>query len=146
MRVVIEGHHLPGRRAHGHPDVHVGLRVRDEVTGLVAGDADAARWTCEVDVRPGKDGAADFYGPAVHGRRGDRHLALRWLATSDPAGEVFRGAKLHLERIDAGIVLAASAPGAELVARVHLTDERGGARCATVGPPALVWSTGVAGS
>ena len=140
MHVVIEGHDLPGRRACGHPDVHVGLRVRNEVVGLVPGDAPAARWECDVDVRPGKDGATDFFGPAVHGGRGDRHLALRWLPTGDPAAEVFRGAKLKLERIEPSVVAAATEPGATLVATIHLTDERGGARCATVGPPALVWS------
>jgi hypothetical protein len=140
VRVVIEGHHLPGRRAQGHPDVHVGLRVRDDVVGIVPGDADTATWECEVRVGPGKDGGVDFFGPAVRGARGDRHLALRWLATVDPHQDAFRGAKLKLERIDPSVVAAADQPGMALVASIHLTDDRGGARCATVAPPALAWS------
>lgn len=140
MLVVIEGRNLPGRRACGQADVHVGLRVRNEVVDLVAGDADAATWTADVRVGPGKDGGVDFFGPAVHGARGDRHLALRWLPTADAGGEVFRGAKLALERIDPAVVAAADAPGAVLVARIDLTDGRGDPTCATVDAPALSWS------
>ena len=140
MYVVIEGHHLPGRQTCGHDDVHVGLRVRNDIEGLVPGDAVSARWVCDVDVRPGKDGETDFYGPAVHGVRGDRHLALRWLPTADPKGEVFRGAKLKLEQIDRAVVARANRSGATLVGRIHLTDACDNPRCATVKPPDLVWS------
>jgi calcineurin-like phosphoesterase family protein len=53
---------------------------------------------------------------------------------------VFRGAKLELEPIDPTLIAAADRPGRTLVARIHLTDGCGGARCATVEPPALEWS------
>lgn len=140
MRVIIEGHDLPGRRSCGQPDVHVGLRVRNDVVEVVPGDVTTASWECDVRVGPGKDGGVDFFGPAVHGARGDRHLALRWLSTRDVHAAAFRGAKLKLEQIDPDLVAAATEPGRALVASIHLTDERGEPRCATVKPPALAWS------
>ena len=52
---------------------------------------------------------------------------------------MFRRAKLMLNRIDASVV--GSALDAErLLARVDLTGDDGGPRCARVDPPAIEWS------
>jgi len=148
MRVVIEGRDLPGAEfcdADGSRlgEVHVGIQIRRDPCDLVRGDAESARWELDVSVVAGDDGDVDFRGPAVQGRRGDRFLYLTWGSVDgDGAFDMFRRAKLMLSRIDPELVLAAESGGRPLVARVVLTDEYGGPRCARVDPPALEWSLG----
>ena len=130
MRLRIEGHHLPGRHPGGHRDVQVGVQVRTEPTDLVWADAGSATWTVEV-AESRVDGARDFRGPAVHGRRGERFVYLTWL--EGPDATMFRRAKLML----------GEAPEADdVVARVDLTDECGLPRCARLRAPALEWRAG----
>jgi uncharacterized protein DUF5990 len=145
MRLTIRGHHLPGREFTSDGvllrNVHVGVQVRSEPVDLVPGDAATATW--EVTVRVADDdGELDFFGPAVHGKRGERFLYLTW---GDLGGNGsfarFRRAKLMLDRIDPDLVRAAQR-GVGLVATVDLTDDRQGPRCARVDPPAIAWSVG----
>ena len=63
MRLVIEGHHLPGRSCGTHDDIHVGVQVRRDPADLVAADAESATWEVEIDVVD-RDGEPDFRGPA----------------------------------------------------------------------------------
>lgn len=147
IRVEIEGRDLPGRRCgpdlDGRPckNVHVGLARGSETVDLVPGDANRARWTFDVRVRRTEDGALDFGGPFIHGRRGERSLGLRWVRLDDnDRFEVFRAAKLRLADLDAALVDAALAGGGRLVARLGLTDDQGHPRCASVRPPSVVWS------
>src|SRR5690606_21704656 len=133
MRVVIEGRDLPGRTFELFDDVHVALQVRRDPVDPVPGDAASARWETEVRVVDG-----DFLGPAVQGRRGDRFLYLTWGSPdSDGAWNMFRRAKLALDRVDPELV--ADAQEGSLVARVSLTDGAGGPTCARLAPPALTW-------
>jgi len=148
MRVVIEGFDLPGRTfcdADGGAlgDVHVGVQIRREPHDLVPADAAGARWELDVDVVAGPDASLDFRGPAVHGKRGDRFLYLTW-GNLDSRGrfEMFRRAKLMLNRIDPGLVTAAEQEGRPVVGAVRLTDRRGAPRCARVDPPDLAWTLG----
>lgn len=135
MLLEIRGHHFPGRSWHlddGPCDnVHVGIQVGREPAELVRADADAATWTTEVNVLP-REGGADFRGPAVQGKRGDRFVYLTW-GNVGPGGTftMFRRAKLMLA--DLHDLLDAD----RVVAEVHLTDECGGPRCARLRPPAL---------
>jgi hypothetical protein len=146
VSVEIRGFDLPGRSCDPPPggdryeNIHVGLARRAETVELVPGDAPSARWGFEIDVRPDDEGF-DFRGPFVLGRRGERHLGLRW-GTLDDAGafSVFRGAKLRLFELDPALVAEAMATG-HLVAEVDLTDDEGYPRCATVRPPYVTWST-----
>jgi hypothetical protein len=146
MRVVIVGHHLPGRvcpQPHGVvlTNVHVGVQRRSEPVDLVAGDAEGARWEMDVDVVTAADDELDFRGPVVHGKRGERFIYLTWGDVgSDGSFAMFRRAKLMLGRIDPALVRSACEPGASLVGTIHLTDDRGGPRCPRVDPPALTWS------
>jgi len=145
MEIVIHGHHLPGRmfRNAGVPihNVHVGVQVRDEPVGLVAADAVSAEWHVDVRVDVGDDGAFDFRGAAVHGRRGARFLYLTWGDVGiDDSFAMFRRAKLMLDTIDPTLIRAALDGPAPLHARLDLTDDFGGPRCATVSAPALTWS------
>ncbi len=131
---MIRGRELPGASRQGYDRIGVGLQVRTEAVGVVPGDAPSARWETEVSVVD-----ADFRGPAVHGRRGDRFVYLTWGDLSDGGFEMFRRAKLMLSRVDPALV-AAAGEGRSLVADVVLTDEKGGPRCARVDPPAVRWS------
>jgi hypothetical protein len=109
----IHGHHFPGRSWHvdGEPchHLHVGLQVRHDPAGLVPGDSDAAVWSAEIEVVDRGEGA-DFRGPPCK-------------------------AKLMLD--DLTSVAGLGDPGRRVVARVDLTDECGGPRCARLRAPAL---------
>ncbi|QYG90997.1 monooxygenase [Iamia sp. SCSIO 61187] len=144
MRITIIGVNAPGRefcRPDGSvmTNVHVGVQLGQEPTNLVCADTDPATWKLDVDVAD-RDGDADFRGPAVQGRRGDRFVYLTWgeLGSSGDF-EMFRRAKLMLNRIDVTIVERAR-KAEHLVARVDLTGGDGGPRCARVDPPAIAWS------
>lgn len=144
MRVEIHGTNLPGRvfcDAHGSPydNVHVGVQLGRDPDQLVPADARVADWTLDVDVIE-RDGALDFRGAAVQGKRGERFLYLTWGAVT-AAGEfkMFRRAKLMLHRIDPDVLDRAVRTGA-LSATVDLTGPDGGPRCARIDPPAIEWS------
>ena len=88
------------------------------------------------------DGGPDFHGPTVQGRRGDRFVYLTWGNVGADGGfDMFRRAKLMLDRIDPALLADARATGT-LRAHVDLTGAGGGPRCARVDPPAVEWSVG----
>jgi hypothetical protein len=144
VRVRIVGTDLPGRafwsEGSALNDVHVALQVGPEPHGLVRGDAARAEWDVDVRLVVTADGCVDFRGPAVHGRRGNRFLYLTW-GNVGPNGdfEMFRRAKLMLDRIDPELVSSAEQQDRRLVGSIRLTDARGGPTCARVGPPQLEW-------
>jgi hypothetical protein len=144
VRVAITGVNLPGR-VFCSPDgealenVHVGVQLGREPAQLVRADHSEARWELDVEVVR-KDGALDFRGPAVQGKRGDRFIYLTWGEVGANAEfDMFRRAKLMLDRIDPGLVESAVETG-RLAATVDLTGGDGGPRCARVDPPAVAWS------
>jgi hypothetical protein len=141
LRIRIEGANLPGRSFCEHANVHVGVQCRSDPVDLTPGDAPEAVFDFEVDILPADDGGWDFRGPYVHGKRGERFLYLTWGDVS-PTGDyaMFRRAKLHLSCLDDSLIAAAAGPGHRLVARLGLTDGRGGPRCASVRPPAIEWT------
>ena len=53
--------------------------------------------------------------------------------------EMFRRAKLMLNRVDPQLMRSAARHG-HLEARLGLTGDDGGPRCARVDPPAIAWS------
>jgi hypothetical protein len=151
MVVEIRGRDLPGRRCGPSPDgggydnIHVGIARRADTIELVPGDAPSARWQLEVTVHRGDDGTFDFRGPFVHGRRGERHLGLRWgTVGGDGTFTVFRGAKLRFADVDASVVQRALRSGGRLVGSLGLTDAQGWPRCASVRPPEISWSAATA--
>ncbi len=146
MRIVIEGHDLPGVEfvSDGVPrhNVHVAVQVGDHPVGLVRGDADSARW--EIDVRPVvSDDGVDLRGPAVHGKKGERFLYLTWGDVGAGGSfAMFRRAKLMIADIEPEMLAAATSHDGVLVASLSLTDERHGPRCARVKPPVIGWRPG----
>lgn len=146
--VEIRGRELPGRRC--GPDlqgrmcenVHVGLWRRGGPIELVPGDARVARWEVQLTVRRDEEGALDFGGPFVAGRRGERSLGLVWGTLAfDDTFDVFRGVKLRLADLDVSLVEQVLERGGHLVGSLGLTDENGWPRCSSVRPPDIVWST-----
>ena len=139
MKVVIRGERLPGRTFSSdvmRSNVHVGVQVRKDPEGLVPGDAPSAEWCVDVTVVD-DEGVLDFKGPAVQGKKGERFLYLTWGDVgSDGSFDMFRRAKLMLNRIDPTLVRSAQ----RLTATVDLTDSCGEPRCARVDPPALKWT------
>ena len=124
MRIVIRGHHLPGRRCGQYDAVHVGLQVGREPAGLVPGDAAHAEWVTLVRTDGG-----DFRGPAVQGPKGGRFIYLTWGTMADGSFRMFRRAKLMLNELPHG--------AEEVTVNVHLTDEAGMPRCARLKADAL---------
>jgi hypothetical protein len=146
MRIMIEGHDLPGADfvSDGMPlrNVHVALQVGSQPVGLVRGDADRARW--EVDVRAiTVDGGVDLRGLAVHGKRRDRFFYLTWGDVgAHESFTMFRRAKLMVGDIDPDLLAAAARDDGRLVATVSLTDQRGCPCCGRVRPPVISWRSG----
>jgi hypothetical protein len=124
LRLVIRGHHLPGRRCGPYADVHVGLQVGRDPHDLVPGDAERAEWTVDLGTVDG-----DFRGPAVQGRRGARFVYLTWGTRTGGTFTMFRRAKLMLDDLPRGVD--------EVTVDVDLTDEQGMPRCARLRAPAL---------
>ena len=158
--IVIEGSDLPGRSCrpdptgHGHFNVHAGLVTHATsaggvgvvphrpwtVTGLVPGDAPAARWELEVRVVFAEDGI-DLRGPAVEGQRGNRHFGIAWGELGDDGSfRLFRRFGFRVRDIDPALLEAAAEPGRRLVVRLGLTDTKGNPLCAAVPRRAAVWS------
>ena len=144
MQVSITGYNLPGRSfcsPDGAPlaNVHVGIQVRRDPAQLVPADATEVSWLLDVDVVE-RDGQFDFRGPTVQGPRDGRFIYLTW-GDVDRTGHfgMFRRAKLMLNRIDQAIVRSALETNL-LAARIDLTGNDGGPRCARVDPPAIEWS------
>jgi hypothetical protein len=143
MRIVIEGHDLPGAEFVSDGEllhnVHVAVQVGKDPVRLVRGDAAAARW--EVQVRTAVvDDDVDFRGPSVHGRRGARFLYLTWGDVgADGSFTMFRRAKLMLGDVGPEVLAAVARDDGVLVASLPLTDECGGPRCGRVVPPVIRW-------
>jgi hypothetical protein len=143
MRVEITGVNLPGRtfcRPDGSamPNVHVGVQVGRDPAQLVRADAPEVHWHVDVDVVR-SSGVVDFRGTAVQGKRGERFIYLTWGdVASTGQFEMFRRAKLMLDRIDPDVIERAMQSGC-LEAVVDLTGGDGGPRCARVDPPAIEW-------
>jgi hypothetical protein len=145
VRIRIEGTDLPGHRRGGEADalrlgnVHVGVQRKAEVVDRVRADATAATWDLDVAARD-VDGLLDVGGPWVHGRPGARFLYLSWGSVEGDRFTMFRRAKLLFGDIPTALLRAAHDDGGVLVARLGLTDEHGGPRCARVRPPDVRWT------
>ncbi len=108
---------------------------------LVPGDAAEARWTCEIELRSGRDGGLRLSGPFVFGKPGDYSFYLSWgTVAADGSFTHFRAAKLRLADVDPTVWNEAQQPGRILVGRLGLTDAKGQPCCAGVGPQDISWS------
>ncbi len=147
MRIVIEGHDLPGADfvSEGVPlhNVHVAVQIGKDPVGLVRGDGDSARWEIDVRTVVADGGVVDLRGPAVFGKKGERFLYLTWGDVGVGGSfAMFRRAKLMIGDIEPELLAVAARVDGVLVASLSLTDERGCPRCARVKPPVISWRSG----
>ena len=129
VHIRIDARDLPGRSFAEHRDVHVAVQRGSEPWEPVPGDASSATWSFEVTDRPG--------GPFVHGKAGDKFLYLTWGDLAHGQWHMFRRAKLHFTDVPPEVLATGS-----IVARLGLTDGRGGPLCARVRPPVVEWTAG----
>jgi hypothetical protein len=130
---------MPG----GYRNVHVGVQRRnrrDELLGLVAGDAPDANWALDCEARP-SGGGFDVKGPYIQGPAGKRFIYLSWGTLDGTDFRLFRRAKLWLDVVPMDVFEGALESGA-LVGRLGLTDRKGHPLCAAVKPPVIEWSVG----
>jgi hypothetical protein len=149
VRIRIEGHSLPGRECGpggdfpGYRNIHVGVQRRDRPDvwlDLQPGDARSVAWSLECTAATVAGGTLDARGPHIQGGPGRRFIYLSWgELDGDGTFTMFRRAKLRLDGVDAETAERAVATG-RLTARLGLTDPKGHPLCATVRPPAVVWS------
>lgn len=148
MLIRIEATDLPGRtcgpspdRPGGYHNVHVGLQRRnrrDDLLGLVPGDAPSATWTVDCRARPTPTGF-DLQGPYIQGPPGARFIYLSWGTVDDTQHfTLFRRAKLWFDAIPPNIMEDA-VDQSLLVGRLRLTDRKGKPLCAAVRPPLIEW-------
>ena len=122
--------------------MHVGVQRRnrrDELLGLVPGDAPSATWNMDCAAVPTATGV-DLRGPYIQGPPRDRFIYLS-CGTVDDAHRftLCRRAKLWLDAIPPEVIERASRMGL-LVGRLGLTDVKGNPLCAAVRPPMIEWS------
>ena len=146
VRLVCEG--LPAHRfegCDGRRDIRVELQTKDGHEAGTPAGRDALAWTTEITVKSDADGAPDFAGPAVHGKRGERFFYLSW--SGERAGQrgMFRRIKVHLRDLTAAQISRAVKTGGVLVARVHAVAKDGGPACASVPLLGGGWNLGVSG-
>lgn len=141
VRLVCEG--LPPDRFvgfDGRREIRVDLQTKDGHEAGTPLGKDAIAWTTEVAVKSGPDGAQDFAGSAVHGKRGDRFFYLSWSSERAIHREMFRRIKVHLRDLTAAQIAKAVKTDGTLVARVDAVAKDGGPACASVPLQAGGWS------
>jgi hypothetical protein len=112
---------------------------RDELLGLVPGDAPSATWTLDCTAGASPNGV-DLKGPHIQGPPGGRFIYLSWGTVDDAQTfTLFRRAKLSFDAIPQAVIDNAQRLGM-LVGRLGLTDAKGNPLCAAVRPPVIEWS------
>jgi hypothetical protein len=138
--VRIIGRRLPGLVCSGRTGVHLGVQRGSEVIGIVRGDEGEATFDIEVALTVDGDGAGDFRGPYVHGRRGVRFVYLCW-GEVDGEGTFtqFQRVKLHLSPLLEQFGVEAVRGSRRVHAFLELTDPKGRPVAASVRPPWVFW-------
>jgi hypothetical protein len=134
MCIRIEAFGLPGNSCGAGPDspggyhnIHVGVQHRnrrDELLGLVRGDATSATWTVDCDAVTSPNGL-DLKGRYIQGPPGGQFIL--WFDAIPPL-VIENAMKLGLP-----------------VGRLGLTDPKRNPLCAAVRPPLIEWSASAAG-
>lgn len=138
--VRIIGRRLPGANWSGRQGIHIGVQRGTEVEGIVTGASADAVFEVEVEIVEHED-QADFRGPYVLGRRGERYICLTWVEVgAEGAITPFRRLRLHLSPLPqaaGGVPQLLAAKRIQAV--LELTDTRGRPIAASVRPPWVTW-------
>lgn len=132
MNITLRCAEFPGITVENRHPVFVGIQRGREIVDAVPGDTEAAIFTIPITVRPDRDGAPDFFGPCVHGKRGDRFLYLVWFV-NDATGERFRRAKIKLTHFTWDHLTK------DIEADVTMTDATGHPVSASLSDKMLTW-------
>lgn len=136
----ILGHDLPGVDCGEFRHVHVGTQRGREPEQLVSAGAASAVLEIPVETATTSDGAPDFRGPYVQGRRGARFVYLTWGELPPGGGfEMFRRAKIFLADVPGELLGAGT-----VETTLGLTDAAGMPLCAAVRPPVITWTPATA--
>ena len=146
MRIVIEGHDLPGAEFVSNANrcaTCTSLSRSARSPSAWSAATLSARWEIDVRAIVADGGVVDPPGPAVHGKKGERFVYLTWgdVGRGDSFA-MFRRAKLMIADIDPEMLAGVARDDGVLVASLSLTDERGCPRCARVKPPVVRWRPG----
>lgn len=113
------------------------VQIRRDVEQITPLDGEAMDLRAEFEVTRA-DGAADFRGPYVQGRRGERFVYISWGLGDEPDEfHMYRRAKVMLDEIPASLL-----GGDAIVATIDGTSADGGPVCARVRPEHVEWSAG----
>ncbi|MEU9008469.1 DUF5990 family protein [Streptomyces sp. NPDC048479] len=131
----ITGHELPGSACGEYRHIHVGTQRGRDPDQLVSADAADAVFEIPVETVTAPDGTADFRGPYVQGRRGERFIYLTW-GELPPGGTfaMFRRAKVFLAELPEEALA-----GGAVETCLGLTDGQGMPLCAAIRPPRIAW-------
>jgi hypothetical protein len=137
----IRCHNLPGVQVGERTAVRLGIQKRQEVIEDVAADVEEAIFFAPIRVEFKDTDVADFYGPFVHGKPGERFLYLCWGERNGKQWEGFSRAKLQLLPIPHTLLFRASDNNSPLEVSLTMTDEKGKIICATIKEKQLFWQT-----
>ncbi|MEL7156812.1 MAG: DUF5990 family protein [Actinomycetota bacterium] len=126
-----------------------GPQCRRDVEDFTEASATTA-FEIAIELVAGPDGAVDFKGPYVHGRKGDRFLYLSWGLPDGTAPFVmFARAKLKLSDLPDEVLARlrqaeevadrGDDTGPVLVAELEATNHKGQPASGTIRPPAVSW-------
>jgi hypothetical protein len=132
INIILNCTHFPGIAFHDKQQVFVGIQRKQEVVEPVPGDTGQATFSVPVQIKEGKDGQPDFFGPNVHGKPGDRFIYLVWFENKGEK-ERFRRAKIKLNHLTWDQVKS------DVKADLTLTNKRGEPISATVPEDLITW-------
>ena len=141
VSLICEG--LPAHRftgCDGRSGIRVEMQMKEGHQAGTGSGKDTLKWTTEITAKLGVDGALDFAGAAVHGKRGERFFYLSWSGERGGQRGMFRRMKIHLRSVTEAQVAQAAKSGGALVARVHAVAKDGGPACASVPLLGGVWN------
>lgn len=116
----------------GRQDIRAELSTRNGPEAGTSHGTSAVAWTTEMSLKPLPNGAIDFTGPAVEGKRGERFFYLSWSSRTFHGRERFRRTKIPLRGLTAESLNRLPKTGGTLTARISALARDGGPACATV--------------
>jgi hypothetical protein len=129
-----------GEAARIREPVYVGIQKGTEVVEAVPANRRQVAYNATVRVVKGRDGRPNFLRAYAHGKPDDRFLYLSWVQLKPGRRfEMFRRAKIKLGHLTWDAVQKSIVTNKPLLAKLSLTDERGGPLCATLRDQHIKW-------
>jgi len=139
FEICLHCYNFPKNNFENRPNIFVGVQQQKEVVMDTSITAETKDFMIPIQVKPTKDGQPNFLGAFVHGRVGDRFLYLVWYNKKGSEKERFRRAKIKLAPITWAYIESAIQVKEPIVAKINLTDSKGGPVCATLKSTNIEW-------